>query len=87
MRENQTPENTVAQILADSSPLGTIHLSPALQRGVKWNETQKSGGTTQFSCTLFQRCGNRNAFNAASQFAEKLDFGLAFGWRSGLPLR
>jgi hypothetical protein len=34
-----------------------------------------------------QRCGNRIVSNAALQFAEKLDFGLVFGWRSGLPLR
>ena len=42
VRENQTPESTVAQTLPDSSPAGTIHLNPALQRGVKWSQRFKS---------------------------------------------
>jgi len=33
------------------------------------------------------RCGNCLVLNSALQIAEKLDFALAFGWRSGLPLR
>jgi hypothetical protein len=34
-----------------------------------------------------KRCGNCNVLNTALQIAEKLDFVLAFGWRSGSPLR
>ena len=42
VHENQSSGNTMEQIRADSSPRGTIHLSPALQRGVKWNQGVKS---------------------------------------------
>ncbi|MGA7557283.1 MAG: hypothetical protein WCF61_19915 [Terriglobales bacterium] len=46
---------------------------------------------TQFEFVLkgrgFSRAVSAVKSIAALQFAEKLAFGLAFGWRSGLPLR
>jgi hypothetical protein len=35
----------------------------------------------------FSRAVTAAKSTAALQIAEKLDFALAFGWRSGLPLR
>ena len=52
----------VDQIQANPSPAGTIHLSPALQRGVKWNQQLKSRRDDPVL--------TRSAFSAAIQATE-----------------
>jgi len=58
VRKTQIPENTVEQILAVSSPAGTTYLSPALQRGVKWDQRSKSHRDDPFLTHTLQRCDN-----------------------------
>ena len=54
------------------SPGGAAKLSPALQRGVEWNDDASPGGTTDDLTHTLQRCGNCSVLSSVSDAARKL---------------
>ena len=54
------------------SPGGAAELSPALQRGVEWNDDASPGGTTDDLTHTLQRFGNCSVLSSVSDAAEKL---------------
>src|ERR1035438_1370853 len=67
------------------APQGRPSLAQRFSAGKSGTHDSSPGGTTEFSLTLFSAAVTLLLLTAAS--AEKLDLVLAFGWRSGSPLR